>query len=227
MSHKEKYPHEVPAYGVSEAARYLKIAPATLRSWAIGRTYPRGGGKGFFQPLFTLADRDAHLLSFGNLVEAHVLRALRTEHGISVKDLREAIRYAEKELGVKRLLLSPKLRTAERALFLRKYGTLINLSRAGQLAMEEVLEAHLKRVEWRMDVPLKLYPFVTDESPQARIISIDPSVQFGRPVLAARGVSTAIIVERVDAGENIDDLARDYGLDAEEIKTAIVYERAA
>ena len=222
-----KRPHEVPAYGVSEAARYLKIAPATLRSWTVGRTYPRRGGKGIFQPLLVLADRNAHLLSFANLVEAHVLRALRTEHGISVRDLRAAIRYAEKELGVERLLLSSKLRTAERALFLHKYGTLINLSKAGQLAMEEILEAHLRRIEWDVNVPIRLYPYVTGESPEARIISIDPSVQFGRPVLARKGISTAIIVERVNAGEKVDDLARDYGLNPDEVKTAVVYERAA
>lgn len=219
--------HEVPAYGVAEAARYLKIAPATLRSWAVGRTYPRGSGRGFFQPLFPLADPDAHLLSFANLVEAHILRALRTEHGVSVKDLRTAIRFAETQLGVKRLLLSPKLRTAERELFMHKYGKLINLSRAGQLAMEEVLEAHLRRVEWRLDVPLRLYPYVTDESPEAKVISIDPTVQFGRPVLVSKGISTAVIAERVDAGESIKDLSADYGLDPDEIKTAIVYERAA
>jgi DNA-binding transcriptional regulator YiaG len=31
-----------PAYTVAEAARYLKVAPATLRSWFVGRPYPTG-----------------------------------------------------------------------------------------------------------------------------------------------------------------------------------------
>jgi uncharacterized protein (DUF433 family) len=223
----QESPHEAPAYGIAEAARYLKIASATLRSWVVGRSYPRGKGSGFFHPLVTLADRDSHLLSFSNLVEAHVLRALRTEHGVSVRDLRAAVRYAEKELGVTRLLLSNKLRTAERSLFLKKYGTLINLSRAGQLAMEQVLEAHLKRVDWKRDVPVRLYPFVTDDSPDAKLIFIDPSVQFGRPVLISKGVSTEILVVRIDAGESIKDIAIDYGLTETEVRTALVYERAA
>jgi hypothetical protein len=30
-----------PAYTIAEAARYLKLAPATLRSWFIGRSYPK------------------------------------------------------------------------------------------------------------------------------------------------------------------------------------------
>ncbi|WP_425508309.1 hypothetical protein [Tahibacter amnicola] len=30
-----------PAYTVAEAARYLKVAPATLRSWVAGRPYQK------------------------------------------------------------------------------------------------------------------------------------------------------------------------------------------
>jgi uncharacterized protein (DUF433 family) len=83
-------------------------------------------------------------------------------------------------------------------------------------------------VEWNRDnVPLKLYPFLSDDLDGARIIVIDPSVKSGRPVLARRGISTAIIVQRVDAGETVDELAEDYDLKPGEIDAAIVYERAA
>ena len=37
------------------------------------------------------------LLSFANLIEAHVLRSLRTEQGVTVKALRSALIYAEKD----------------------------------------------------------------------------------------------------------------------------------
>lgn len=224
---KTQKPHEVPAYGIAEAARYLKIAPATLRAWSLGRSYPRDGGAGYFPPLIQLADRRAHLLSFGNLVEAHVLRALRTEHGIPVKALRTAIAYAEHELGVEHLLLNPKLRAADRQLFLDKYGALINLSRAGQLAMRQILEDHLLRIEWKMNVPQKLYPFVSTESVAEKTIVINPSVQFGRPMIVRRGVSTAVIVDRIDAGESVDQVASDYRLRPDEVRAAIVYEEAA
>jgi hypothetical protein len=40
-------------------------------------------------------------------------------------------------------------------------------------------------------------------------------------------VSTGAIVERIDAGETIDDLATDYGLNASEIEHAVLFERAA
>ena len=43
-----------------------------------------------------------NLISFNNLVEAHVLRALRTRDGVRMTAVRKAIDYAEKELGIKR-----------------------------------------------------------------------------------------------------------------------------
>jgi hypothetical protein len=44
-------PSEQPAYGLAEAARYLKLPVATLRSWVVGRSYPTTGGGGRFHPL--------------------------------------------------------------------------------------------------------------------------------------------------------------------------------
>ena len=89
-----------PAYPLAEAARYLKVAPATLRSWVAGRPYPTGRGVRQFPPLIRPAGRTPPVLSFWNLIEAHVLRALRTDHGVSVKDVRTALRYAQGELGI-------------------------------------------------------------------------------------------------------------------------------
>ena len=69
-------PRDRPAYPLVEAARYLKLPPATLRAWTLGRRYPTTRGKGDFQPLIRPASGRPPLLSFSNLIEAHVLRAL-------------------------------------------------------------------------------------------------------------------------------------------------------
>lgn len=214
-------PQGTPAYSVTEAARYLHIAPATLRSWVFGRTYPREIGAGFFEPLIQpAADR---LLSFANLVEAHVLRALRTEHGVSIRAVRTALDCARQAYGVERVLLCRELWTTGGELFLEKYGELVNLSRSGQMALRMMLEESLRRVEWDQDIPTRLYPFLKD----SKIIAIDPHISFGRPVILRRGISTAVIADRIDAGESIVDVAKDYDLKPTEVKTAILYERAA
>jgi uncharacterized protein (DUF433 family) len=220
---------DVAAYPLAEAARYTRLPPATLRTWVLGRQYPASEGGGQFPPLIRPALRKPPLLSFSNLIEAHVLRSLRTEHGVSVKALRSALAYAQKALGIERLLLRPELRADAGRLFLDRYGELIELSASGQLAMRKLLEEHLKRVEWDASkFPVRLYPFVCAVAPsEERMIAIDPRIAFGRPVVLRRGVSTSAIAERIDAGETIENIAADYDLGSAEIEQAALYERAA
>jgi uncharacterized protein (DUF433 family) len=218
-----------PAYTLAEAARYLKLPAATLRSWVAGRPYPKGKGMGRFQPLIHPPGKQPPMLSFWNLIEAHVLRSLRTDHGVSIKALRQALSYAERSLNIQRLLLRRELRTEAGKVFLDRYGQLIDLSASGQLAMRQLLEEHLKRVEWdEWRFPVRLYPFLSAEAISAeKPIAIDPKIAFGRPVVVRAGVSTATIAERIDARETVEELAADYGLSASEIEQAVLFERAA
>jgi len=221
-------PREQPAYGLAEAARYLRLPAATLRAWVFGRRYPTAKGDGQFQPLLRPASTRPPLLSFSNLIEAHVVRALRTEHGVSIKALRRAVRFAEHALSIERLLLRPELRAEAGRVFLDRYGELINLSASGQLAMRQLLDVHLNRVQWERNFPVRLHPFVVGDALDVDMpIAIDPRISFGRPVVASRGVSTAAIVERIDAGESVASIAEDYELTTQEVERAVVYERAA
>ncbi|MEQ1882483.1 MAG: DUF433 domain-containing protein [Burkholderiales bacterium] len=216
-----------PAYTQAEASRYLKLPAATLRSWVVGRPYPKASGVGHSRPLIHPPKKHPLLLTFWNLIEAHVLRSLCTEHGVSIKKVREALVYAERAEKIDRLLLRKDLRTDAGKLFLDKYGELIDLSASGQLAMRKIFEEHLKRVDWdQWQFPVRLYPFVSGDTEQ-RPIAIDPNIAFGRPVVLRAGVSTGIIAERLDAGETVGDLTADYGLTFEEVEQAVLYERAA
>jgi uncharacterized protein (DUF433 family) len=222
-------PRNQQSYPLSEAARYLRLPPATLRSWTVGRPYPTARGEGQFRPLIKPATQEPPVLSFWNLIEAHVLRALRTEHAVSIKAVRQAIDFAERKLQVERLLLSPELSSAAGQLFLDRYGELIHLEPSGQLAMRSLFEAHLKRVEWdQSKFPVRLHPFVgVDLAADKMPIAIDANISFGRPIVASAGVSTAAIAGRIDAGEMPEAVADDYGVTLEEVRLAVVYERAA
>jgi uncharacterized protein (DUF433 family) len=179
--------------------------------------------------LIAPARRQPPTLSFWNLVEAHVLRSLRTDHGVSMDALRKAIDYAQGSLKIERLLLSDELRTDAGCMLLERYGQLIDLSASGQLAMRTMFNAHLQRVEWdKWKFPVRLYPFSASEAPtNERPIAIDPNIAFGRPVFASRGVTTSTIAERIDAGESAADIASDYEMTERDIEEAVVYERAA
>lgn len=222
-------PRHEPAYNIAEASRYLKLASTTLRSWVVGRPYPKADGVGQFEPLIHPPQEQPPILSFWNLIEVHVLRALRTDHAVSIQAVREALTFAENQLQVERLLLSRELYAEGGELFLQKYGQLIHLRPSGQLMLQHLFEEHLKRVEWdKHQFPVRLYPFMTTESLSSeRVIAIDANIAFGRPVVLRAGIATATIVDRIDAGEKVPDLAEDYDLAPDEIKLAVFYERAA
>jgi len=216
-------PRESPVYGIPEAAHYLRIPPATLRSWVISRYYLTRDGKKFFRPIIDLADKDGYLLSFMNLVEAHVLDAIRREHHISLAKVRTALNYLRKRFSSKYPLADQKFETDGSHLFVQKYGQLINLSQEGQLAMRSVLEAHLRRIERdAAGLAARLYLFTRKHQPdEPKVVVVDPYVSFGRPVLVGTGIATAVIAERFEAGESIGELADDYGRQPYEIEEAI------
>ena len=226
----------MPCYSFPEAAHYLRIPVTTLRSWVRGRKYPTSEGDQFFQPVIELPDDSQNLLSFINLVEIHVLDAIRRDHRISLHKVRIAIDFIEKELTSDHPLAYHKLETDGLDLFVEEYGQLINVSQTGQLALRELLQAHLRRIDRDpAGYARRLYPFTRKRRGQQLIeepkaIVIDPRISFGRPVLAGTGIPTAIIAERYKAGEAIGALADDYGRPTLEIEEAIrceLYTRAA
>jgi uncharacterized protein (DUF433 family) len=207
---------ELPAYSPAEAAHYLMIPLSTIRYWAAGRT---GGSHSLIQP----AQRHPLGLSFRNLLELHVLGAIRRQFEISMPKVRSSIALVRKRFDVERPLISVQFATDGIDLFVERYGKLLNVSRDGQIAMRELLEASLKRIE-RDDhgVPIRLFPFTRnaiDDAP--RLIVIDPDLGFGRPVIAGTGLVTEEIAARYKAGDSIPELARDYGRPTEEIEEAV------
>lgn len=221
-------PRQEPAYTVPEAAHYLQIPAATLRSWTIGRRYPVRKGERFFEPVIIIASRQPAMLSFVNLVESHVLDAIRGQYNVSLPAVRRAILFLRDELGSKHPLADQKFETDGKDLFIRKLDELIAVSKGGQKAMPEVFNAYLQRIEWDLQgLATRLYPFTRQrELVQPKVVMIDPRVSFGRPVLAGTGIRTELVAERYKAGESMDDLARDYGRNRVEIEEAVRCELA-
>ncbi len=221
-------PRELPAYGLSEAAHYLRIPLATLRSWVRGRYYPTEAGRKYFQPVITLPDPKLGTLSFVNLVEAHVLDAIRREHHVPLPNVRSAVNYVQKQFGSRHPLAEQKFETDGVNLFVSRFGKLVSASEEGQLAMRELIKAHLRRIEHdAAGFAVRLYPFTRKhELDQPKIIVIDPFVSFGRPTIAGTGITTSVLAERYKAGDSMDALARDYGCERAQVEEAVRCELA-
>lgn len=222
-------PRDVPTYTVADAAYYLGIPKATLRSWVAGRHYPIADGKRFFKPVIDAADTKRSRLSFINLVEAHVLSAIRREHSIDLRKIRQAINYLSERFDSKHPLADHQFETDGLDLFVEKYGKLINITREGQLAMRTVLQSFLQRIKRDpQGAPVKLYLFTRKGEPtEPFAVVVDPRISFGRPTLEGTNIPTSVLAERYKAGDSMEDLAEDYGRPKKEIEEAIRYELKA
>ena len=97
--------------------------------------------------LIHLDDPQKQYLSFINLVEAHVLAAIRRRHGVKLPKVRNALDYVKRQFHIERPLIDQTFQTDGLDLFVERYGDLINASREGQQAMKEIISVYLKRIE--------------------------------------------------------------------------------
>jgi len=223
-------PRAIPTYGIWESAHLLKIPPDTLRSWIRGRDYPTKHGTKRFQPLITLPDEDLPLLSFINLIEAHVLDAIRYKDRIPLDNVRDAVKHLRERYNSEHPLVEFEFQHDGVDLFTEIARDIINVTKQGQIAIREVVSAYLKRIARDpQGSAIALYPYLTRHPQQVeepKLILIDPRISFGKAILVGVGVPTAVIADRNEAGESVDELAEDYGCEASEIAQAIEYERA-
>jgi len=207
-------PRNSPNYSITEAASYLGIPAATLRFWVKGR----GDLPGIIVP----ADKKSGGLSFFNLVEAHVLTSLRRHHGVTFQRIRRATEYTAQSLGVDRPLLNQNFETDGLDIFVRELGRLINVSRHGQLAIRDVMNHYLRRVERDAHgVPIKLRPMFSGG------VIIDPGISFGRPVLIGTGIPIEEIADRFRGGDPIENIAEDLGVSLDAAEEAVRCQLAA
>jgi uncharacterized protein (DUF433 family) len=59
------------------------------------------------------------------------------------------------------------------------------------------------------------------------LIAIDPTISFGRPVIAGSGARTSVAAARIQGGEMVQEVADDYLMKSELIEEVVRYELAA
>lgn len=203
---------DTPAYSCLQAARYIGVPGDTLRRWI--------GDGGLIHP----AGNNA--LSFNNLAEAHILKAMRKTHGLSLQRIRKALAELSRIRQTAHPLLDESFETDGVNLCIREQEEVINLSRRSQKEFREFVALYLHRI--RRDDQGKvarLYPFVVaDRENEPKSISISPVISFGKPVLDGTGISTSVIAGRFNARDSVADLAQEYQVAPSILEDAIRWE---
>ena len=208
-------------YTVPEAARVLRIPDSTLRWWLEGKD-----GR---PPVLRREPSGSTNVTWGELVEAGLLRAYR-ERDFSFQYMRSFVSRLRDLVGVPYPLAHARpLVGPDRHLFLKAHqeaGTeetsLVYKAMDGQVMFDSMIEQFVEQVEFALEGDERTWAIRWYPAGRKSPVVIDPEFAFGAPTV--RGTRTEVIAEAVDAGDELSDVARDFGWKIEEIKSAISYE---
>ncbi len=209
-------------FTVPEAARLLDMNPATLLWWLEGRsqntkTYP---------PVLRPAPTGSHVVTWGEFVEAGLLRQYRRVHKVKLPELRSFIALVREKIGAayplahrrpyvgngRRLVIE-----AQDEVGLPPELRLIAIVE-GQGVLLPAADLFLHRVEWDDDIASQWKPHHDPKSP----VRMNPNVRFGRPAIG--GISTSAIWEHLEDGADVDEVATAFSLRTDQVAWARAYE---
>src|SRR5277367_6854270 len=163
--------YDAPAYGVPEAALYLKVPNTTLRYWLTGFSK--------LPPIIDPAEKNPIRLSFLNLLECHALAGMRKIYNLKLPKVRSALRRVSEQFPKPHPLISEVFLTDHKDLFIERMGQIVNVSRQEDQLNLDFYLMHLERVETNSKGLFKFFPFVVEPRPsEPKIIEIDPMVGF-------------------------------------------------
>jgi uncharacterized protein (DUF433 family) len=203
---------DTPTYSSSQASHYVGVPYETLRNWI--------GPKGL------ITTPKPNILSFNNLAEAHILKAMRRRHKLSLQGIRKALHELGRLRQTSHPLLDETFGTDGVSLCIFEEDKVINLTQKLQTEIREFVALYLQRIERdATGRAQKLYPFIArEDANEPRHVSISPTISFGRPVLAGTGIATALVAGRFAARDSVTDLAREYAVDQQVLEDAIRWE---
>jgi uncharacterized protein (DUF433 family) len=211
--------YDQAAYGLHEAAVYLKVPYTTLRYWLIGF--------GKLPPIIEPVASGPIRLSFLNLLECHALAGMRKIYNLKLPKVRSALRKISKDFPQPHPLISEVFKTDRKDLFIERMGRTINVSQPHDQLSLDFFRMHLERVEIDPKGLSRFFPFVRElRRSEPKLIEINPRIGFGKPIIAGTAISTAIIASRFNARESITALAEEDGCTPQQIEEAIRWESA-
>lgn len=211
---------DLPTYTIPEAAICLGIPERTLRSWFAGSHLllcPAGeAGK-------------IPLLSFRNLVDAHIVQTARLHHHVPMSRIRAALETAFAEGKSKYPLQDKNLKVFARYLVRIEPGrgkrkrAILNLSKCGQEGIPEVIDLYTQRIlRDANNVPIALYPWrLWQTDTRSRPVSIHPHIMSGRLVVAGTRIPVSLLAREHLSGRSPIALANDYNLDIKVVEEAL------
>lgn len=212
----------LPAYTLTDAARYARVHPNTVRYWYYGRSESEGRNRA----RTTLSEKERGIaLTYLQLIEVAVVSVMREY--VSLKEIQRTHDYMALTFGSEFPFAEYRFKTDGIRLMLAldevervpKVDALIITNDAGQEIWADFVRDRLDEftyedgnglaVQWRV-------------GGKASNVVIDPRISFGAPMI--RGIPTFAVRGRYTAGENVADIQEDFGLEESDVRDALRFE---
>ena len=209
-------------YSEAEAARLLRVPQATLNYWLEG-TVRRGRR---YEPIIRPAAKGGRApVTWAEFVEAGLLREYRRTKQVPMAELRGFIVKLRDLYGVPYPLADERTFLAGKKLVFELQDEvgldpefcMVALVR-DQLLLTYPAQSFYERVGWSGGTATTWRPHDDPASP----VRIDPDMRFGKPAIG--GISTEVIWEHLDGGEDEHYVADAFDLSLTEVRWAMAYE---
>lgn len=205
---------ELPAYLVSDVARYLGRAPQVVGQWTSGKTAVIAAPRPSGQPL-----------SYMQLVESSVITVFRGL-GVSLQRIRKAHLYLRQTFNIQHPFAQLQLKTNGAHVIKSiddpelSVAPVLIADEYGQEAWGELITERLDEFDYAKSGLASRWWLRGRE----RQIVIDPNVSFGMPSIERTGVATWAIAGRVNSGESVYSVAEDFQITEMEVQDAVDFE---
>ena len=209
-----------PIYAQNEAAHIIQAPATSFARWAHGHRFQqrRAGEWGWSPPILTgVKQGRGYTVPFNALAEGFIVESFRRV-GLPMARIRPAIEVLRDEIGLENALLSEKLQTDGAEILYRNGENELVVVRNHQGVFNEVVAEFLHSITYRDGFAdyLRLPAF------EAVDVVVDPRRNSGQPTVDRLGVRVEDIVSRVRAGEPMDEVAEDFGLERRELRSLIL-----
>ena len=202
------------------------MSPSTLTTWARGyqREFPNRPPVKQGPVITALDGRGGLSVPFVGLIEATVVQAFR-QTGLPLQRIRRALEVLSTQGELRHALASRRL-YSDGAQVLYDYARreedsqlrLLTVVASGQRVFHEVINEYLSRIGFDDDAwATELIVPVTPDP----ILRVRPAVAGGEPLFITGGAPWSAVLSRRKAGESVESIARDYGIEVHDVEEAL------
>ena len=208
-------------YSVSEAARYAKMPPSTVRRWFFPGKAAHCLRRG------DIESDEEKALSFLDFVEAIAVRSLRVDYRVSLNTIRRAIDFAQDTYRTDHLFAREDHKTlidGSRQIHIIFPGeenpVKMGGEGAGQTTFRACIEGYMEDLEFNRERLANLY---TAFQFGGQKVVMNPAFRFGEPIIEENGYPVHVLWRAVVSEGSPERAAELYAASVASVKAAYRY----